>query len=322
MKLLHSPIKLVSTLMLGAALVACGGDDDDNSNDQSMMDADPMTVVDVAVENGNFTTLVATLQATGLDAVLDDPDTNFTVFAPTDAAFAALGDDTINALLADTDTLSDILLYHVISGAEVDSTAAVAAAGTKVEMANEDSIALSYVDSVLYVNTAMVTLVDVEADNGVIHVLDAVITPPAERTDTTSNIVGTAVAAGNFTTLVAALQAAGLDTVLADPDRDFTVFAPTDAAFAALPDGTVDALLADPGGDLTTILLNHVLADAEVDSITAMTLNGSSATSAADQALDIHIEDGNLYIAGAMVTTADIYTSNGIIHVIDMVITD
>ena len=126
--------------LLAFGLSACGGDSNDDPTPTPT--PEPETIVDVAVEAGTFTTLVAALQATDLDAVLDNPDGTFTVFAPTDAAFALLGADTIADLLDDTDTLSDILLYHVISGSEVDATAAVAAAGTTVEMANGDSVGL------------------------------------------------------------------------------------------------------------------------------------------------------------------------------------
>jgi hypothetical protein len=98
----------------------------------------PMSIVDTARAAGNFTTLIAALEATGLDTVLADLNGSFTVFAPTDAAFSALGEDTINALLADTDALSDILLYHVIAGNEILADAAIAVAAGEnslVEMA-------------------------------------------------------------------------------------------------------------------------------------------------------------------------------------------
>ena len=104
--------------------------------------ADPQSIVDVATANGSFTTLIAALEATGLDTTLSDMDSKFTVFAPTDDAFALLGQDVIDSLLADTDTLSDILTYHVISG-EVDSSAAISSAGSLVEMVNGDSVGLS-----------------------------------------------------------------------------------------------------------------------------------------------------------------------------------
>jgi transforming growth factor-beta-induced protein len=283
---------------------------------------EPMSIVDVAVANGNFTTLVAALEATGLDVTLSDMDSSFTVFAPTDDAFALLGQDVIDSLIADTDShpmLIDILTYHVISG-EVDSSAAVSSAGSLVEMVNGDSTGLSLDGDNLLVNTATVTLVDVAADNGVIHVIDAVLTPPADKGEPTMNIVETAVASGSFDTLVATLQAAGLDATLADETQSFTVFAPTDAAFAMIDPDTLDLLLADTD-TLSSVLLQHVVSG-EVNSVTAFTLNGLSATTAsgADIPVAINAELDTLTFGGATVTTTDIYTTNGVIHVIDMVV--
>jgi uncharacterized surface protein with fasciclin (FAS1) repeats len=278
-----------------------------------------MSIVDVAVSNGSFTTLVAALEATGLDVTLSDMDSSFTVFAPTDDAFALLGDDTIAALLEDTETLSDILTYHVIDS-EIDSSAAISSAGSTVEMVNGDSIGLSLDGDNLLVNTVTVTAVDVEADNGVIHVIDAVLIPPAEKGTPTMNIVDTAVAAGDFGTLVAALQAAGLDATLADETQTYTVFAPTDAAFAMIDPDTLDLLLADTDV-LSSVLLQHVVSG-EVSAVTAYTLNGLSATTAsgADIPVAINSELDTLTFGGATVTNTDIYTTNGVIHVIDMVV--
>jgi uncharacterized surface protein with fasciclin (FAS1) repeats len=139
---------------------------------------------------------------------------------------------------------------------------------------------------------------------------------PAEEMADMADIVDTAVAAGSFTTLAAALDAAGLVETLKG-EGPFTVFAPTDEAFAALPAGTVDALLADPTGDLTQILLYHVVPGKVMstdlsDGMTATTVQGSDIT--------ITIADGAVKINDATVVTADIETSNGVIHVIDAVI--
>ncbi|MBK7009308.1 MAG: fasciclin domain-containing protein [Saprospiraceae bacterium] len=101
----------------------------------------------------------------------------------------------------------------------------------------------------VFINNAKVTVADVIADNGVVHVIDAVILPP-------STVVDIALNSPVHTTLVAAVSAAGLVSTL-QGDGPFTVFAPTDAAFAALPAGTIEALLADPQGALTDILLYH-----------------------------------------------------------------
>ncbi|REL28887.1 adhesin [Thalassotalea euphylliae] len=302
-------------------LQGCHDDDDDRPNVviPEPPAAEPNTVVDVAVADGNFTTLVAALQATGLDQTLDDASGTFTVFAPTDDAFALLGQDTIDALLADTDTLSDILTYHVIAS-EVDAAAAIASAGMKVAMVNGDEVGLSLSGDNLLINTSTVTATDIMTDNGIIHVIDAVLTPPNEPGTPTANIVDTAVAAGSFTTLVTALQATGLDATLADESTSFTVFAPTDDAFAILGDQVIATLLANPDV-LESILLQHVVSGS-VDSITAFTLNGQAATTASGAMVDIVINPDTdmLTVGGANVVMKDIYTTNGIIHVIDAVI--
>ncbi|WP_448211723.1 fasciclin domain-containing protein [Colwellia sp. MEBiC06753] len=301
-------------------LQACGSDSD--GPDVEIPEppvVEVKTIVDVAVDNGNFTTLVAALQATGLDQTLADTESSFTVFAPTDDAFALLGEDTINALLDDTETLTDILTYHVIAG-EVDATSAIASAGSTVEMVNGDKVALSLSGERLLVNTATVTMTDIETDNGIIHVIDAVLLPPEESAMPTMNIVDAAVAAGSFNTLVAALQATGLDAALADESAEFTVFAPTDAAFEILGQETIDLLLAEPNV-LSSILLQHVVAS-KVDAISAFTLNGTQVETASGALVELLInpDTDTLTVGGANVITKDIYTTNGIIHVIDAVI--
>ncbi|WP_339899111.1 fasciclin domain-containing protein [uncultured Gilvimarinus sp.] len=310
--------KLLRYLMMAVMVLgvtACGSDDDDDYNPPEEVN----TIVDVAEQNGNFTTLIAALEATGLDATLDDESATFTVFAPTDDAFALLGQDSIDNLLADTDTLSDILLYHVVADTEIDSGAAIAAAGTTLTMANGMDTGVSLQGETLRLNLVKVTSTDIEASNGVIHVLDAVLMPPAERGTPDMNIVETAVSAGNFTTLVSALQTAGLDTTLADENATFTVFAPTDAAFAMVGEENINALLNDPEA-LNAVLLQHVIGDAEINSVQAFAASGTSLTTAAGTQIDANIVDDHFTIGGATVETFDIYTSNGIIHVIDAVI--
>jgi len=301
-------------------LQGCGsGSSDDAVTPEPTPTPEPQSIVDVAVANGSFTTLVTALETTGLDATLSDLDSEFTVFAPTDDAFDLLGQETIDALLADTETLTDILTYHVIDG-EVDSSAAISSAGSTVAMVNGDSVGLSLDGESLLVNTVTVTLVDVEADNGIIHVIDAVLLPPADRGEPTANIVDTAISAGGFETLVATLQATGLDAVLADDTQSFTVFAPTDDAFAMIDPETIDLLLENTD-ILSEILLQHVVSG-EVDSVTAYTLNGSTAPTVAevDIPVAINTESDTLTFGGATVEVTDIYTTNGIIHVIDTVV--
>ena len=132
------------------------------------------------------------------------------------------------------------------------------------------------------------------------------------------DIVETAVAAGNFTTLVAAVEAAGLVETL-QGEGPFTVFAPTDDAFAALPAGTIDALLADPTGDLTNILLYHVVAG-KVMAADVAAMNGQTVETVGGGTLTITVDGDTVMINNATVTTVDIETSNGVIHVIDTVL--
>ena len=139
-----------------------------------------------------------------------------------------------------------------------------------------------------------------------------------------ADIVDTAVAAGDFTTLVAAVQAAGLEETLRG-EGPFTVFAPTDAAFDALPDGTVDTLLADPEGDLTSILTYHVVEGA-VYAEDVVGLDGESVTTLNGATFTVEVgDDGSVTLVDASgaevgVVQTDIETSNGVIHVIDAVL--
>jgi uncharacterized surface protein with fasciclin (FAS1) repeats len=133
----------------------------------------------------------------------------------------------------------------------------------------------------------------------------------------TQNIVQVAAANGNFKTLVAAVNAAGLAETLQGPGP-FTVFAPTDAAFAKLPAGTIDALLANKQ-KLASILTYHVVSGKVVAAdITRM--NGATPTTVNGQKLNVTVRGGKVYVNDAQVTTADVYASNGVIHVIDAVL--
>ncbi|MGK0500978.1 MAG: putative surface protein with fasciclin (FAS1) repeats [Oceanicoccus sp.] len=302
-------LRYLSVAFLFVVLAACS----DNS------DGPYTSVVDIAIDNGDFTTLIAALEATGLDSTLDSADGSFTVFAPTDAAFAKLGEDAINDLLANPTVLSDILLYHVISGPPIDAATAIASAGQTIVTANGERVALSLSGSDLLVNTSTVIDVDLRASNGIVHVIDTVLLPPAESEEPIFNIAEVATNDGRFTTLLVALAAAGLDGALADDNATYTVFAPTNAAFDALPAGTVTALLADIPA-LTDILNLHVISGAAVDSITALSLSGTEVATLGGDTIALQIIDGALMVGNAKVTTFDIVTTNGIIHVIDAVI--
>ncbi len=269
----------------------------------------PKTIVDIAVADGRFSTLVAAVQAAGLAEALSG-EGPFTVFAPTDEAFAKLPEGTMEALLGDIPALTDILLYHVVPG-KVMAANVVNLTSADTVLGKPVSIKVDM--GKVYINDAQVLITDIETSNGVIHVIDSVILPPAK--EEAKGIVDTAVADGRFTTLVAAVQAAGLVDTLKG-EGPFTVFAPTDDAFAKLPEGTVEALLGDIPA-LTDILLYHVVPGkvmaADVVKLTsADTLLGKPVT--------IKVDMDKVYINESEVIITDIETSNGVIHVIDSVL--
>jgi uncharacterized surface protein with fasciclin (FAS1) repeats len=174
------------------------------------------------------------------------------------------------------------------------------------------SAKISVVDGSVYVDRAKVTTPDVMASNGVIHVIDSVLIPKASKAQ---NVVKTAVAAGKFKTLAALLSKAGLAKAL-QGKGPFTVFAPTDRAFAKVPKATLAALARDKA-KLRSVLLYHVVKGKVVAAQakklrSAKTLNGKR--------LPIRVKAGKVLVGGATVTKADVMASNGVIHVINKVL--
>ena len=141
----------------------------------------PKTIVDIAAEDGRFDTLVTAIQAADLADTLSG-EGPFTVFAPTDEAFAALPEGTLDALLADIPALTDILLYHVLSG-KVTASDVVGLDGQSAETALDGkSVAIKVdADRVILNDNVNVVITDIEASNGIIHVIDAVLLPPADE---------------------------------------------------------------------------------------------------------------------------------------------
>ena len=288
------------------------------------------TIVDVAIAAGTFDTLVAAVSAAGLAETLSG-EGPFTVFAPTDDAFAALPAGLVDALLLPENeaALVAVLTYHVL-GAEVPSSDV--ATGAVATLQGEE-IELVAGENGVTVNGANVIAVDVEASNGVIHVIDSVLVPPSidatallvadameseamEEEMEVGTIVDVAVEAGSFNTLVAAVTAADLAETLSG-EGPFTVFAPTDEAFAALPAGLVDALLLPENKDaLVAVLTYHVLG-AEVPSSDGAT--GAVATLQGEE-IELVASDDGVTVNGANVIAVDVEASNGVIHVIDAVL--
>jgi transforming growth factor-beta-induced protein len=268
-------------------------------------------IVDIASGSEDFTILVAALQEAELVETLKG-EGPFTVFAPTDAAFAALlADLGVSAsYLLNHPQLAEILTYHVVAG-KVMSTDLVD--GMTPATVNGETITID-LDGGVKVNDANVTTADVEASNGVIHIIDKVLIPSDFVLYPT--VVDIAVNNEGFSTLVAALTKANLVGAL-QGEGPFTVFAPTDAAFAALLAQlgvSAEYLLNHP--QLSEILTYHVVSGKVmsgdlVDGMTPATLNGETIT------IDL---DGGVMINDANVTAADLEAGNGVVHVIDKVL--
>lgn len=349
------------------------------SQAQSMSSTQSMSIAAIASSNQSFSVLNGLLRLTNLDRALKGG--SYTVFAPTNAAFAALPPETFQALLKPENRkiLTEILKYHVVSG-DLTSTNLQSGAVKTIE---GSPVEVSVAETGVTVSGATVTQADIQADNGVIHVIDRVIVPSeiaaavtsklganaltprffseltssssssmtmsstatsgnmtmsqeattqnietesmgmssnstmsAGATPATGSIVDIASSNGSFQILTAALNAAGLDQALAS-GGPYTVFAPTDEAFAALPEGTVEELLKPENRDtLIQILTYHVLPGEN----TSTMLQSGTAETLAGAPVNVQVNSSGVMVNDANVIQADIQANNGVIHVIDRVI--
>lgn len=267
------------------------------------------TIVETAVKAGSFKTLVAAVQAAGLADTLSGKGP-FTVFAPTDAAFAALPEGTIPTLLKaeNKGRLTSILTYHVAGG----SLMAKDVVGMKsVATVNGQRAGITVKDGKAMIGNATIVTTDIKCSNGVIHVIDAVILPNEK------NLVEVAKGAGKFNTLLTAATEAGLAPALMGKGP-FTVFAPSDEAFGKLAPGTISSLLKPENREkLTAILKAHVV-EGRVFADQASKV--SSAATIGGYQVPISAKGGSVLVGGSKVVAADIQASNGVIHVIDSVI--
>ena len=265
------------------------------------------TVVDIIVNSPDHDTLEAAVVAAGLADDLSGAGP-FTVFAPTDDAFKALPEGTIEALLADpTGALANILLYHVASGKVMSGDLSD---GQMIPTLLGKDVKVTINDEGVFINDAKVTVADIQADNGVVHVINAVLLPPS------NTVVDVIVNSPAHDTLEAAVIAAGLADDLSGAGP-FTVFAPTDDAFKALPEGTIEALLADPTGALANILLYHVASGKVMSGDLS---DGQMIPTLLGKDVKVTINDEGVFINDAKVTVADIQADNGVVHVINAVL--
>jgi transforming growth factor-beta-induced protein len=272
-------------------------------------------IVQTAVDDGRFKTLVTALTAADLVAALKSPGP-FTVFAPTDAAFGKLPPGTVENLLKPENKplLIKILTYHVVAGKALKAADILALNPPyELQMLNNISTQINVDMGKVKVDDATVIQADVLATNGVIHVIDTVILPP--------DVVGIAVGDGRFKTLVVALTAADLVTALKGPGP-FTVFAPTDAAFAKLPPGTIDDLLKPENKPkLVRILTYHVVAGRALSAADILALNPPFKLEMLNGlSTQITVDGGNIKVNDATVIIANVFGTNGVIHAIDTVL--
>ena len=289
------------------------------------------TVVDIAVGSPAHTTLVAAVQAAGLvDALLSAGP--FTVFAPTNDAFAALGDATLAKYLEPqwNSHLQDILLYHVTSGFAPSGSLLL---DQRVLMMNEESTNITSLHPAM-INDANIVAADLIAGNGIVHVIDKVLLPFSA---TASVVTAAQAMPDTFSTLVDLVGLAGLVDVLQGPGP-FTVFAPTNDAFAVLDEATVGFLINNTDA-LVDTLLYHVFPgiilqqDIEDGAVLSMANNRTTtATIAATSTLSSMVTYGNTtavnaaegvleyFINDAQIVAGDVLVNNGVIHVIDSVL--
>lgn len=271
---------------------------------------DDSSIVAVAQAAGGFDTLLAAAKAGGLAEALAS-DGPFTVFAPVDAAFAELPEAAVNNLMQpeNQETLASLLQHHVVAG-RIDAEGVVEAG--ELESLAGTPLAVEVEGDEVRVGGVRVVQTDIDADNGVIHVVDQVMFPEGFAC-----IATVAQRSGEFETLLAAAEAAGLKEALS-VEGPFTLFAPTDAAFEQLPEGTVDELLQPENlPDLQRVLQHHIVAG----SLTAEeVLEAGTLETLAGTTLEVSMEDDQPRINGADIATVDLMAGNGVIHVIDTVL--
>ncbi|MGN7203256.1 fasciclin domain-containing protein [Pedobacter sp. SAFR-022] len=304
---------MVFALAVISIATSCKKDDDE------MPVISDQNIVEIVVGDNDFSLLEAAVKHADLVATLSG-NGPFTVFAPTNEAFAAVGLDTeakINAL--PKETLKKILLYHVAS-ASIPASTIPATANTAVKSAADLDLYVTKTDRGVFINGATVTQADIMATNGIIHVINKVLMPPS------GNIVEVAQGNPNFSFLVAAvLRASQGPTNVANVlsgDGPFTVFAPTNQAFMDAGFANVAAIQAADPAALTSILTYHVVAGRVfstdlVDNSSPATVNGANVTITLNGGAKVK---GAKNASAATISPADLVTTNGVIHVIDQVL--
>ncbi|SFT06955.1 Uncaracterized surface protein containing fasciclin (FAS1) repeats [Zhouia amylolytica] len=319
----------------GVASVANGGADVMASNGVvHVVDAVIPTpsVVDHALANDNFSTLVSALTrpsfgSTYTDLLSGTDASPFTVFAPTNEAFdnllMALGANSLDDI--DDETLQEVLNYHVIAGSNV--TAGSLTDGQMATTFQGEDLTFDLSDGAKITDAsdaqANIIATDVQCNNGIIHAVDKVLIPQTVWDAINPTIAGFVAMNEDYSSLLAAVQKAGLVDALNADDADLTVFAPNNAAFEAFLSANGFASLDDVPVDVVTqILLNHVISGVALSGDLSTMYANTLATNEDGDNLSIYINtDSGVSLNGVSeVTAADIEVRNGVIHAVDAVI--
>ncbi|MGB5383964.1 MAG: fasciclin domain-containing protein [Lutimonas sp.] len=312
MKTISNQLKVVGRIFLSVLMIglltfvsSCNDDDDKPSKN----------IVEVAQGNTELSTLVSAIQAAGLTSYLSGTGP-FTVFAPTNAAFAKLDPATLNNIIGNPTLLTALLQYHVVNGKVYskdlsDGEVNTALSGQTILVdVNGNAVTLN--------GNTSVTDADIKASNGVIHIIDQVLIPDDFAAQT---IVQIAASNPNFSTLVQILSLPEMSDLLAaanDPTADLTVFAPTNAAFdatlAALGKNSINDI---PTGILKEIVSYHILGGAVFSDELS---NGAVPTLLPGESVTVDVSGNGVKIDNANVISADIAAINGVIHAVDGVL--
>lgn len=284
---------------------------------QAQQEENLETVYDVIKADARLTSFATLVDAAALADNLDH-DGPFTVFAPTDAAFATFEatDSGTNA------TLTEILLYHVVNG---DYSAPNVANLDSLPTLLGEHVDFSVQQGVIMLNDKVsVTITDIEASNGVVHIVDAVLLPPVNSLITSPlgspdmTIAEVLADDGNFDTFLALAEQAGLTAMLESSTGNYTVFAPTDAAFESADEASLEQWMNDNDA-LETILMYHIVGDrlsinqlANDNFVT--TLEGRPLLMTTDESIQV-------YANGTPIQEFNIQAANGVIHTVNEVLT-
>lgn len=309
---------LALSLLLGAGVAVAQEGDDGQA--QTAQAAEP-TIYEIIQNEPELSSFEALVDAAALSDNLQE-DGPFTVFAPTNDAWAAfnISDETAEI------EMTDVLLYHVLNG---EYSAADLAGDDAVTTLSGEFLFFSSSEnndgeSVVVLNENVFVVRSVDASNGVVHIIDTVVSVPGDDTalgsdqgSPNNSIVEVLANDGRFETFVSLLEQAGLMDTLNNVNERYTVFAPTDAAFEAVDAELLDEWLAD-SDELNTIFSYHIIGDRlTIDQIAnddfLPTLEGRAIVVRTDENIQV-------YLNGRPITDANVLASNGIIHVVDEVV--